>query len=237
MLRAAICQKNKEKREYILSAIQALDFDIDVQEFRNIYDFKDIFDAQNTAFDIIVLDTSIQQEGDGLTLAGHIRKLNGKVMILFVTDSEQYYAQAFKVFATGYLLYPFDVKEIENCIAFYNQKTKTERRASWMVKGKGGNWCRIFCRNILFVESDNRQVILHLDDGTIVESYAKLSQAEQELPDKGFLRCHQSYIVNLYYVDEIKNGKFWIQGKEIPISRKYQKLAKEGYYDYMFSKL
>ena len=61
MLRAAICQKNKEKREYILSAIQALDFDIDVQEFRNIYDFKDIFDAQNTAFDIIVLDTSIQQ--------------------------------------------------------------------------------------------------------------------------------------------------------------------------------
>lgn len=184
-----------------------------------------------------MLDTSIQQEGDGLTLAGHIRKLNGKVMILFVTESEQYYAQAFKVFATGYLLYPFDVKEIENCIAFYNQKTKTERRASWMVKGKGGNWCRIFCRNILFVESDNRQVILHLDDGTIVESYAKLSQAEQELPDKGFLRCHQSYIVNLYYVDEIKNGKFWIQGKEIPISRKYQKLAKEGYYDYMFSKL
>lgn len=237
MLRAAICEKNKEKREYIYSAIQSLNYDINVREFRNIYDFIDIFDAQCTAFDIIVLDTSIQQEGDGITLAEHVRKLNGRAMILFVTESEGYYAQAFKVLATGYLLYPFDVKEMDNCISFYNQKTKMERRASWMIKGKGGNWCRIFCRNILYIESDNRQVIVHLDDGSVLESYAKLSQAERELPGKGFLRCHQSYIVNLYFVDEIRNGKFWMQGEEIPISRKYQKAAKEEYYEYMFSKM
>ena len=138
MLRAAICEKNKEKREYIHSAIKSLNYDIDVREFRNLYDFKDIFDVQSTSFDIIVLDTSIQQEGDGITLAEYIRRLNGRVMILFISESENYYAQAFKVFATGYLLYPFDVRDLDSCIAFYNQRTKTERRASWMVKGKGG---------------------------------------------------------------------------------------------------
>lgn len=237
MIRAAICEKNKEKREYIKLAMQALSYEIDVQEFRNIYDFKDVFDINTMGFDIIILDTSVQEEGDGIALAEHVRTRNTRVMILFVTGSEKYYKQAFRVFATGYLLYPFDIKELENCVSFYNQKTKTERRSSWMVKGKGGNWCRVFCRNIVYVESDNREIILHLDDGTVMESYAKLSKAEEELPKKGFLRCHQSYIVNLYFVDEMKSGSFKIQDEEIPISRKYHKAAKEVYYNYMFSKM
>ena len=221
MLRVAVCEKNRDKREYIRSGIQALSFEIDIQEFRNIYDFKDIFESCNTAFDIIMLNTSIQENGDGLELASYIREQNSKAMILFITDSDEYYAQAFYVFATGYLLYPFDISEMERCVSFYYQKTRIERRASWMVKGKGGNWRRVFYRDIRYIESDNREIILHLEDGTFIESYAKLGQTEEELPQKGFLRCHQSYIVNMYFVDEMKSGQFKIGDIEIPISRKY----------------
>ena len=79
-----------------------------------------------------------------------------------------------------------------------------ERRASLMLKEVGGSFRRVYCRNILYVESANRKVILHLENGETIESYAKLDELEQQLPGRLFFRCHQSYIISLYFVE--KNG-------------------------------
>ena len=77
-----------------------------------------------------------------------------------------------------------------------------ERRASLMLKEAGGSFRRVYCRNILYVESANRKVILHLENGETIESYAKLDELEQQLPGRLFFRCHQSYIISLYFVGE-----------------------------------
>ena len=106
-----------------------------------------------------------------------------------------------------------------------------------MLKETGGSYRRIYCRNILFIESSNRKVYLHLDNGEVMENYAKLDELEQQLPGKLFFRCHQSYIISLYFVEKMDAGKFVIQSQEVPISRKYQRVARETYYDYMFEKL
>ena len=185
----------------------------------------------------MILNTTIRHEGDGLKLAAGIRARNRKVMICFITDSQRYYAEAFSVFATGYLLYPFDVSELHNCITFFWQKPNMERRASLMLKEAGGSYRRVYCRNILYMESANRKVILHMEDGGSMESYAKLDELEQQLPGRLFFRCHQSYIISLYFVEKMDASKFVVQSHEIPISRKYQRAAREVYYDYMFEKM
>ena len=87
------------------------------------------------------------------------------------------------------------------------------------------------------MESVNREIILHLEDGSAISSYAKLDKAEQELPKSLFLRCHQSYMVSLYFVESMDRETFRLPGAEVPISRKYRKAAKEAYYEYMFDKL
>ena len=237
MLRAAIVEKSREHREYIRAGLCGLDMDIQVTEFSNEYDYLENLNKDASSFDILLLNTTIRHEGDGVKLAAEIRARNRKVMICFITDSQRYYAEAFSVFATGYLLYPFDVSELHNCITFFWQKPNTERRASLMLKEAGGNYRRIYCRNILYVESANRKVIIHLENGDCVESYAKLDELETQLPGKLFFRCHQSYIISLYFVEKMETGKFIIQSAEIPISRKYQKLARDMYYDYMFDKM
>ena len=106
-----------------------------------------------------------------------------------------------------------------------------------MIKEKGGNYKRIFCRYIVYVESSNREIIIHMEDGSEIVSYAKLNKAEEELPAKLFLRCHQSYMINLYFVEELERNTFYLPNAEIPISKKYQKIAREVYYDYMFEKV
>ena len=237
MLRAAIVEKSKEHREYIRAGLMGANMDIQVSEFTNEYDYLEELNEDASSFDILLLNTTIRHEGDGLRLAANIRARNRKVMICFITDSQRYYAEAFSVFATGYLLYPFDVSELHNCITFFWQKPNMERRASLMLKEAGGSYRRVYCRNILYVESANRKVILHMEDGEVMESYAKLDELEQQLPSKLFFRCHQSYIISLYFVEKMDAGKFVVQSEEIPISRKYQRAAREIYYDYMFEKM
>lgn len=237
MFRLAICEKETEERNYIRAAVDSMEEDISVCEFRNLDDLKENLDENSSSFDMILLNTTFRQEGDGLDFATCVRRNNGKVGLVFITKSEEYYARAFRVFATGYLVYPFDARELQNCIKFFNRETNFERRASIMIKEKGGKWCRIFSRNILFVESDNRDIRIHLEDGTEKISHQKLSQVQSQLSGPNFVRCHQSYLVNLYFVDEMVSGEFTLEYFTVPISRKYQKEAKEAYYQYMFSKI
>ena len=237
MLRAAIVEKSKECREYIHAGLLGLPLDINVSDFSNEYDYLENAGDDASAFDIVLLNTTIRQEGDGIRLAGDIRSRNRKVMICFITDSRRYYAEAFSVFATGYLLYPFDISELYNCISFFYQKTNNERRASIMVKEAAGSYRRIYCREIRYAESANRKVILHMESGEKIETYAKLGELEKMLPNKSFFRCHQSYLISLYFVEKMEPNRFLIQEDEIPISKKYQKEAKEAYYDYIFEKM
>lgn len=237
MLRAAIVEKAKERRAYIRAALMGTNLDIQVQEFTNEYDYLENLNEDGSSFDLLILNTTICQEGDGVRLAARLRERNRRVMICFVTDSSEYYAEAFGVLATGYFLYPFDVRGLHNCITFFWQKPEVERRASLMLKEAGGSYRRVFCRNILYIESSGRKAILHLEDGALMESYAKLDELEQLLSRKLFFRCHQSYIISMYFVEKMESGRFWIQNQDIPISRKYQKDAKETYYEYMFEKM
>lgn len=170
MLRAAIVEKSKEHREYIRASLTGINMDIQVSEYADEYDYLDDLNEDASSFDILLLNTTIHREGDGLELAAKVRARSRKVMICFITDSQRYYAEAFSVFATGYLLYPFDVSELHNCITFFWQKPTMERRASLMLKEAGGSFRRVYCRNILYVESANRKVILHLENGETIEA-------------------------------------------------------------------
>lgn len=63
---------------------------------------------------------------------------------------------------------------------------------------------------------------------------------ERELQDKGFVRCHTSYIVNLYYVKNVKVKSLEIElitGEIIPISQPKRKEFMEQLAEYMGDQL
>ena len=73
MLRAAIVEKSKEHREYIRAGLQGLNMEIQVSEFSNEYDYLENVGEEASAFDILLLNTTIRHEGDGIRLAAEIR--------------------------------------------------------------------------------------------------------------------------------------------------------------------
>lgn len=68
-----------------------------MSEYADEYDYLDDLNEDASSFDILLLNTTIHREGDGLELAAKVRARSRKVMICFITDSQRYYAEAFAV--------------------------------------------------------------------------------------------------------------------------------------------
>jgi DNA-binding LytR/AlgR family response regulator len=91
------------------------------------------------------------------------------------------------------------------------------------------------CRDILYIESQDKRLLFHLADEDVLQCYGKLDEVLKELPEQSFFRCHQSFLVNLSHVTEVADNYFRIRQSIISISRKYGKQAKERYYTCLFS--
>jgi DNA-binding LytR/AlgR family response regulator len=72
-------------------------------------------------------------------------------------------------------------------------------------------------------------------EGKTLQCYGKLDEMLSKLPDKFFIRCHQSFLVNVRHVTEMGEKFFCIGQVVIGISKKYLKSAKEQYYAHLFS--
>ena len=60
-----------------------------------------------------------------------------------------------------------------------------------------------------------------------------MKEVERELSDRGFARCHTSYLINLAYVKGVRKLEITlITGEKIPISQPRRKAFMEELTDY-----
>lgn len=101
-----------------------------------------------------------------------------------------------------------------------------------------GLWKPVPPSGILYVESMGHNLTFHMVSGKDIRFVATFKEYHPLLGTfPQFLRCHQSYIVNLDYVAEMKSDLFRLGGgEEINISRQYRRECKQAYIEYMLKK-
>lgn len=81
-------------------------------------------------------------------------------------------------------------------------------------------------RDILYLQSENNYCRIHLVDSREILASKTLKHLAKLLENKGFLRIHSSYLVNLNKVIGIsRNGHLYIEldnQQKLPISAKYR---------------
>jgi len=98
----------------------------------------------------------------------------------------------------------------------------------------------VYLKDILFIESQLHKTIFHIcttDRGmkknNVSYLYEKLDYIEEKLLSFGFLRVHQSYIVNISQIDYIKDSRVILyDGTELPVSKSRYKQVKLQYTSY-----
>lgn len=137
-----------------------------------------------------------------------------------------------KVHAMGYLLKPYEPGRIGAVIDYYVQKHPQKNQNYIEVKSRRKSLI-IPYKDIINMESDNKVVYIYTTTQGIVKVYNKLDVFEKELSDDRFLRCHQSYLVNMQYVAGLVDSDFiMINDKMIPIRKSGRKLIVKKYEEF-----
>ncbi|HEX4253857.1 MAG TPA: LytTR family transcriptional regulator DNA-binding domain-containing protein, partial [Streptosporangiaceae bacterium] len=77
---------------------------------------------------------------------------------------------------------------------------------SRVIAMRADRWVLLDPREIRFAEADHNHVWLTSDQGRLLAAARGLDHLEQQLEDKGFLRVHRRFLVNLGRVREIEQG-------------------------------
>jgi len=175
----------------------------------------------------------ILMEGDtGIDIAKSLRAKGYDGRIIFATSSDKHMMDAFAVYADGYICKPFKYEDVKNAmdrmkVRFMNEsrniKVRSDR-AELMVK----------VADIIYVESENHSVIIHLKDDELIKANNSLSEIAQMLANEtNFTACGRSYFINFNYVDEVTKETFELSNGEsilIPVRiRKQMQLDFNSY--------
>lgn len=178
----------------------------------------------NEAFDILFLD--IQMKGiNGLEAARQLREKHpyddSAPYLLFITAHEGFMPKAFDVGAFHYLVKPLDPDKFAEVFGRVLGLVKYRRKAqkSILLKTEEGDRQRIDVRRIVYVESDNKKVIVQTLDGPLLCT-AQMGRLAAELGD-GFFRSHRSYLVNLDRVTGYTRDTIQLAGGgTVPMAKK-----------------
>jgi DNA-binding LytR/AlgR family response regulator len=88
----------------------------------------------------------------------------------------------------------------------------------------------INAKELLYIRGHNKHSILCFANMKLLETNHLLKWYEEILPVPEFCRCHDSYIVNMFYVDCMAGNQFRMQGGVyVPISELHKQTAEEMY--------
>lgn len=190
-----------------------------------IYGFtnrKDLFMyLENEIFDldILFLDVIIGED-NGLDIAKTMADMNCKTTIIFMTNYMQYCSKVYEV-EHGFFGLKKDLEKYLPTIMEkeLHRKNNVEReRIALMVKGRK---IILMLKDILYLEREKRSTQAVCIEETVRTSSC-LAELQKQLEKTYFVRCHNSYIVNMTYVKEYcRNELILSNGQQIPVSRSY----------------
>ena len=88
-------------------------------------------------------------------------------------------------------------------------------------------------RDIEYIESQGRSCHIFTTNGKCYATNSKLSDLQNELNDKRFLRCHQSFLVNMDHIQSADENFIMDSGDSVSIRRRNYHEIKENYEKYI----
>lgn len=233
-MRIAVCDDCME------DALSLKDY-LDGQEVSIYSDAESLLadvEGRNRQYDLYLLDIFMEESMNGIELAKKLRRVQEEAMLCFVSTSDDFYREAYDLYALQYLIKPVGEESINKLLQKVKKnivwQTDNEKTLLYSWWGKSG---AIPYGKIRYIGTRGHALAICCTDGKMQESTGKLNELERQICGDIFLRCHQSFIINLYHVESMKGSELMIAGEQIPVSRRYYTEVKKRYQRMLFEEM
>lgn len=192
-------------------------------------------------FDLIFMDIEMGEGLSGMDTAVQIRRQNQDVMLVFVTAHVNYVLEALDVQAMQYLVKPIAVAQFQQVFQRCRRKYFNEEcKLPFRIRNKKGQEeiLLLMAKEVLYVESYLRKLQVHTIYGLSFEVAGKISEMEDVLTERGFIRSHKSYLINLKYLRSLEADQLLLANKQgeqqikLPLSRRKKEQVKKAFLQY-----
>ncbi|WP_026657172.1 LytR/AlgR family response regulator transcription factor [Butyrivibrio sp. AC2005] len=200
ILKVAICDDEMTQRRQLQFIIDKSRPGTEVNLFESGEDFLNAF--RPGLYDLIFMDILMPGMG-GIDATGKIRNIDASVPIVFATSSKDHAMEGYKNRVIRYLMKPFDPVEVGEVLELAAQMKGTQGGVTVRINGKDMTFS---FEKICYVEQSSHTLYMHMANGATLQLTGKLDNIEAQTPDDSFLRCHQSYLVNLAHAKCVDRG-------------------------------
>ena len=142
--------------------------------------------------------------------------------VIFVTAFPSYALKSFEYSPLHFLTKPVDIEELEEGLRRFKHRrssetppSKREQKHKQYRSQKPKRICLpdreqlkiVPIDEIVFCEASNIYTVFHFKDRSELVVTRPLNTYEKLLDEDGFCRIHESYLINLHYVDSYRKGR------------------------------
>lgn len=231
LLRIAICDDNpaitSEIEQLILLSCKKQHIQCTIDIF---FDGISLYQKMNTYtyYDLIYLDIEMEKM-TGIDVAKFLRTSNLPTLLIFVSAYDTYCNQLLELETFKFLSKPIDPIKFE--VTFSKALRRILLKNDFFTFSFRHEIFKVPINEIIYIESNRRTIILHTIQTTF-NFISKLDTVEKTLSTSTyvFIRIHQSYLVNFYYVQSLSPSNLFLHdGTAFPISPKYRSSVEEKY--------
>lgn len=228
-MKAIIIEDKEYIRKGLLNLLQLITTEIEViGECESVKEAVVVANACKP--EVVFLDINLL-DGTAFDFLDQTENLSFKV--IFITAYEEYALKALKSGAVDYLLKPVDIEELKLAIQkvsklpIREQKQQIEtvkqiwrNESDQIILSFHDSFQVIDLNELLYCESDKGYTTFYCSSEKKYVVSKTLKEFEERLLKGSFIRPHQSFIVNLKFIDKYdKSGIIHLKnGKKIPVS-------------------
>ncbi len=213
-------------REVIRNTLNKLNKEAEIEYYLNAKEIQDKLLKKNELIDLLILDIDMP-DISGLDLAEKLRANNLKLLIIFLSNYEEFVFKAIEFQPFRYIRktkleteMPIAIQSAVNIIAANNDLQ--------IALDTDEGSIRIMISEILYYETEKRRVAVILKNGKKLIANKNITKMQKHIQNEKFIMIHRSCVVNVDHVRNIHNYAVILDNNEsLIISRPRYKEVKQ----------
>lgn len=217
-MKAAVVDDERKETELLSSYLERYGKELGIEVMvRAFYSADEFLDNYTHDFDIVFMDIEMPGIINGLQAAHELRKIDANVVLMFVTNMAQYAIKGYEVEAVDFVLKPLAYTEFVMKMnrAFRYIRRNEEKRIE--VQTTEGT-VYLLLSDIYYIEVIRHYLVYHTSVGEF-RARGTMKSVEESLGVYHFCRSNNCYLINLKYVQAVRDNLVVVAGENLQMSR------------------